>query len=227
MSNAISLAKEAAGRTAAQFIESGMLVGLGTGTTTHCFIEALGKRCQEGLRIQALASSERSATLAREQKIPLLQTDQVTYLDITVDGADQIDPQKRMIKGGGGALLREKILASISKEMVVIVDSSKVVEQFGSFPLPVEMVTFAYQATIKKLNALGYTGKLREKGGIPYVSDNGNYIFDISLPKPCLTPEKENQQIRAIPGVVETGFFFGLAGRVLIGFPDGRVEIRS
>ncbi|MBS4168525.1 ribose-5-phosphate isomerase RpiA [Parachlamydia sp. AcF125] len=227
MSNAISRAKEAAGQAAAELIKEGMLVGLGTGSTAHYFIKALGQRCREGLQIQAIASSEHSAVLAQEQKIPLLPANQVSYLDITIDGADQIDSQKRMIKGGGGALLREKILAFISKEMVVIIDSSKIVEQFGSFPLPVEIIPFAYQATIKKLDTFGYKGKLREKEGSPYVSDNGNYIFDVSLSGPCSTPEEDNQKIQSIPGVVETGFFSGLAGRVLIGFPDGRVEIRS
>ncbi|PJD97889.1 MAG: ribose 5-phosphate isomerase A [Parachlamydia sp.] len=225
MSNTFSLAKEKAGQAALPFITPGMRVGLGTGSTTYYFIEALGEACRKGLNIEAVASSEQSAELARAKNIPLLPQDRVTSLDVTVDGADQIDAQKRMIKGGGGALLREKILASISKEMIVVVDSSKVVETFHDFPLPIEIIPFLHQATIKKINNINLTGKLREKAGIPYVSDNGNYIYDVILPHPCLNPEELNQSIRSIPGVVETGFFFHLAGRVIVGFPTGKVEI--
>jgi len=227
MSNTISIAKEKAGQAALEFITPGMHVGLGTGSTTYYFIEALGEACRKGLHIQAVASSEQSAQLAKDNGIPLLPLDRITSLDITVDGADQIDAQKRMIKGGGGALLREKILASISKEMVVVVDSTKVVETFHDFPLPVEIVTFLHHAIIKKINDLGLTGKLREKAGIPYVSDNGNFIYDIIIPQPCLNPEELNERLRSVPGVVETGFFFHLAGRVIVGFPKGKVEIHS
>lgn len=220
-------AKEAAGTTAAQLIQPGMLVGLGTGSTAHYFIQALSKRCREGLQITAVASSEASLTQARESGISIADIQAIRQVDITVDGADEIDPQKRMIKGGGGALLREKILASSSREMVVIIDSAKQVSQLGAFPLPVEISPFAYQATIHKMNALGYQGKIRlSKQNDFYKTDNGNFIYDIQLPLPC-TPEKEEKALKALPGVVETGFFLGLAGRVIVGFPDGSVKIHS
>lgn len=222
-----NIAKENAGKAAIQFIKPKMRLGLGTGSTVFFFIQALGEACRQGLDTAVVASSKQSEKLAIEHRIPLLSKDQVTSLDLTVDGADQVDSHKRLIKGGGGALLREKIVASISKEMIVIVDSSKLVEHFGSFPLPIEVIPFLHAATIKKLNDLNLKGKLREKDGIAYVSDNGNYIFDALLPQPLGNLEELNLKIRSIPGVVETGFFFDMAGRIIVGFPNGSVEIHQ
>ena len=216
------IAKEAAGKRAADFVKDGMVVGLGTGTTATFFIKYLGVRCQEGLKITAVASSNQSFNLAKSCGIPLLNVDEVVVVDLTVDGADEIDDQKRLIKGGGGALLREKILAYMSKEMVVIVDSTKKVEHLGRFPLPVEISSFAFPATIHHLEKQGYKPALRKtKEGKWFVTDNGNMIVDIQLTFPCLYPEKENEIIKNIPGIIETGFFFHLARRVLIGYPDG------
>lgn len=225
-----STAKRAAAHAAAELVLPGMLIGLGTGSTSALFIEALSARCREGLRIQAIASSKAALEIAQKGQIPLVDADEVTTLDLTVDGADEIDPQKRMIKGGGGALLREKIVASMSREMVVIADSTKRVEALGAFPLPVEIVPFAFRATLAHLTELGYQGKLRGLGkgnGSLYITDNGNYIYDVRLPYPCHNPEEAHRKIRAIPGVVETGFFFGLAGRIVIGYPDGSIEIQD
>ena len=208
--------------------KDGMLVGLGTGSTASFFIDNLIERCKQGLKITAVATSIKSQDLAREGGIHLVNTDEITSIDLTVDGADEIDNQKRMIKGGGGALVREKILASISKEMIVIVDTHKVVDRLGAFPLPVEIIPFAYKSTIEKLEKLGVKGALRMDGHeFPYVSDNGNYIFDIKFTKPLEDPESVDRQIRGIVGVVDTGFFFNLAGRVVIGHSNGKVEIRS
>lgn len=218
-------AKKAAGYKAAEFVNDGMHVGLGTGSTAAFFIEALIQRCRQGLQIKAIATSEKSQAQAIAGGIPLLPADQATALDIAVDGADEIDTQKRMIKGGGGALLREKIIATMSKEMIVIVDRSKCVPLLGKFPLAVEIVPFAHQATIKALNDKGYKGQLRMHEGSPYKTDNQHFIYDIHFERPIDNPEYHEALIRPIPGVVTTGFFFNLAGRVIIGDTDGTVEI--
>ena len=219
--------KRAAGRAAAELIHEGMLVGLGTGSTAFYFIERLIERCREGLKIKAVASSKASYEQAKKGKIPLIDIELVTNLDITIDGADEVDPKKRLIKGGGGALVREKIVASMSREMVVIVDETKLVPHLGRHPLPVEIVPFAYKATLYKLEKLGYKGILRTNNqGHLYVTENHNYIFDLKFDTPCQQPEQEQEKIRNVPGVVDTGFFFHLAGRVLIGFNDGKTIIR-
>lgn len=217
-------AKALAGQKAAELVLPGMCVGLGTGTTAFYFIESLGLRCKQGLQIQAFATSERSALQAREAEIPLGDINEITDLDLTVDGADEIDHSKRMIKGGGGALLREKIVASMSHELIIVVDESKLVNHLGAFPLPVEITPFAYHRTVYKLNSLGYQGTMRQSKQTLYLTDNGNYIYDIKLDYPCLMPETDHDRIRSIPGVIETGFFFKLAKRVLIGRENGIVE---
>lgn len=221
-------AKKAAANAAIDFIKNDMIVGLGTGSTTTFFIQKLIERCKNGLHISAVATSQRSQDQALEGGIRMLNINDLTSIDIAVDGADEIDPKKRMIKGGGGALLREKIVANMSREMVVIIDESKRVKTLGQFPLPVEIVPFAYKATQYKLEKLGYFGTLRKNTANQiYITDNGNYIFDINFDLPCNTPEHENDRIRSVPGVVETGFFFNLAGRVVTGFNDGHVEIQT
>lgn len=220
-----TIAKEAAGKAAAELVEDGMLVGLGTGSTAAYFIKHLGIRCRNGLAINAVATSLMTSELAAKNGIPLIDIDSIARLDITVDGADEFDSRLRLIKGGGGALFREKIVAFMSHQMIVIADISKKVKHFGSFPLPVEIGRFAYAATLHHLKELGFEASLRasKEGGL-YVTDNGNMIVDIKLKNPCMNPEKEDKKIKSIPGVIETGFFFDLADRVLIGFPDGHIE---
>lgn len=219
-------AKKAVGTKAAELVEDGMLVGLGTGSTATCFIESLIKRCQEGLRIEAVATSRRSQQQALNGGIPVIDINRVSTLDICFDGADEIDPQKRMIKGGGGALLREKIVASMSHEMVVIVDETKCVDTLGKFPLPIEIIPFGYRSIVNKIENMGYTGKIRmESGNYKYVTDSGHFIYDAQLSPKHPAPEEIQEQILHIPGVVETGFFFNLAGRVIVGKSDGSVEI--
>lgn len=226
-SDPIVIGKRAAGEAAAKFIEEGMLVGLGTGSTAAFFIEALGKRCQEGLKITAVATSQQSAIQAQHLGIPVIDSSKITSIDITVDGADEIDPQKNMIKGGGGALLREKLLAAASKEMVVIVDETKLVDHLGTHPLPVEIISFAYRTTLLRLEKAGYKGVLRlNRDQSIFLTDNGNYIFDIQYNNHILDPQKEEERLKEITGVVETGLFFGLAKRVLIGYEDGFVKIK-
>lgn len=224
--SASSIAKKGAGEAAAMLIEPGMKVGLGTGSTAAYFIHALGKRCQEGLSIVAAATSEASASLARDLGIPLISSDEVTQLDITVDGADEIDHHKNMIKGGGGALLKEKILAKSSREMIVIVDESKYVNTLGRFPLPVEISAFAYQTTLMRLLQKGYQGKIRmnQEGGI-FITDTGHYIFDIQMNRPIYYPRNEEMKLKSIAGVLETGLFYQVAGRLIIGYHNGSVKI--
>jgi ribose 5-phosphate isomerase A len=218
-------AKRAAGVAAANLIQDGMQVGLGTGSTAFFFIEHLIQRCKEGLKIHGIASSIASHELALKGKIPLLDMESIDHLDVTVDGADEIDTHKRMIKGGGGAHVREKILACMSHEMIVVVDETKCVERLGKRPLPVEIIPFAWHATERHLNALGYRGKWRSAShGKMFLTDNGNFIYDIYFDSLLVDPETDNEKILGIPGVVDTGFFLGIAGRVIIGYADGRTQ---
>lgn len=220
--------KKNVGYKAAELIEQYMLVGLGTGSTTFYFIERLIQRFQQGLKIEVVASSTQSLELARRGGLPVLDINKLSSLDLTVDGADQVDSQKRMIKGAGGAHVREKIMASMSKEMLVIVDQSKIVEKLGRITLPVEILPFASKATISHIEKAGYKGFLRENPDRSlYITDNQNYLFDIYFPSVISSPEEEHRNLIEIPGVVDTGFFFNLAGRLIIGHFDGHhVTIR-
>jgi ribose 5-phosphate isomerase A len=220
-------AKIAAGRKAAEWIESGMIVGLGTGSTAECFIDSLIERCKKGLRIKAVASSRASAERAKKGGIAVEDINSVPRIHVTVDGADEIDLRKRMIKGGGGAHVREKILACASDEMVVVVDESKLVDSVGKCKLPVEVIFYGSPATRLKIETLGYKGKWRiNPDGTLFISENGNLIFDIFFDSPPPSPELDHDTLIRVPGVVDTGFFFNLAGRVVVGFEDGNIEVR-
>ncbi len=220
-------AKKAAGYFAAELIKDGMKVGIGTGSTVFYFIEKLLERCKGGLKISAAFSSIRSKELALKGPIKWIPDDLFTRLDVTVDGADEIDPAKNMIKGGGGALLREKMLASSSDEMIVIVDESKARPCLGEVKLPVEICPFAYTSTIHKIEALSLQGEIRKgEDGQPYHTDNGNLIIDLELTPPLFNPEKLHADLITIPGVMETGLFTSLAGRVIVGHSDGQVTER-
>lgn len=220
-------AKNAAGLQALEFIKEGMLLGLGTGTTAQCFIQHLIKKCQKGLNIKAVATSIASETMAREGGIPLLDVNAITSLDLTVDGADEIDPKMRLIKGAGGALVREKIIASMSREMIVIADQTKQVDKLGKHPLAVEVTPFAKQAIQRHFEDLKYTGQWRRKpSGALYITDNHNWIYDITFSKPLDHPETIHNELIQIPGVVDTGFFFHLATCVIIGRNDGTAVLQ-
>lgn len=209
-------AKEAAGVAAANLIQSGMTVGLGTGSTMAFFIARLAER---KLKIKAVATSIRSAELAKKLGIPLL--DEAAELDIAVDGADEIDKHKQMIKGGGGALLREKIVASMAKKLIIIIDEKKYVDKLGHFPLPVEISPFCYKATLEHL--AGFDPRMRkDKDGQLFLTDNGHYIADLHLKSPIENAVKMNTQLQNITGVLETGLFLNLNPTVLIGHPDGK-----
>lgn len=223
-----SAAKDAASKRALELVEEGMVLGLGTGSTSRFFIEHLIDRCKAGLKIHAVATSVASARLASKGGIPMLDINTLSSLDMTVDGADEIDPQRRLIKGAGGALLREKIIAKMSREMVVIADESKLVSTLGGRPLPIEVVPFGIEATKTQMQNLGYPGTWRMKEeGTFFVTDNGNYIFDVTLQGCSKSPEAIHSELLQLPGVVETGFFLGIAGRVIIGKSDGSVDIQT
>jgi ribose 5-phosphate isomerase A len=219
--------KKNLGYLAAQTIEDGMVVGLGTGSTAYYFIEKLIERAQGGLSIKVTASSEKSGSQAQKGGLELIELKQAPTVDLTVDGADEVDTRNRLIKGGGGAHTREKILAACSKKILIIVDESKLVEKLGHFHLPVEILPFGFTKTIEHLEQKGFSGKIRKNKDSFYITDNGNYIFDIHQPNCFEEPEIAHLSLISTPGVVETGFFLDLPIQVMVGYADGHVAIRS
>jgi ribose 5-phosphate isomerase A len=222
----MSSAKQAAGRRAAQLVEDGTDIGLGTGSTVRFFLEALAERIRdEGLTVRGVPTSIDTDQKAKALGIPVVGLDQVDLLALTVDGADEIDADFRMIKGGGGALLREKVVASITQHQVIVVDPGKVVERLGTtFDLPVEVVPFALPVVERALRQLG--GEPRLRGGDDYRTDNGNAILDVAFAGGIEDPAALELTLCATPGVVECGLFVGLADRCLIGHADGKVDER-
>ncbi len=217
--------KRAAASRAVEEIQNGMVVGLGTGSTVTFALEGMAKRIGDGLDMVGIPSSEKTADIARHLGIPLTDFDTYPHIDLTIDGADQVErPTLNLIKGLGGSLLREKIVAAASKRMIVIVDSNKMVERLGSrTPLPVEIVPFGWQATCEKLERLGFKPDLRTIDDIPFVTDEGNYIADCGVAEIADASALE-KQIVSIVGVVETGLFISVASMIVIGDING-VEI--
>jgi ribose 5-phosphate isomerase A len=225
----MSGAKQAAGRAAAELVEDGMVVGLGTGSTVHFVLERLAERIRsERLALRGVPTSLDTERKARTLGIPLVALDEVEELDLTLDGADEIDARFDMIKGGGGALLREKVVASLSKREVIVVDRSKVVERLGvRFALPVEVVPFARTAVARRIAALGAAWTLRMRDGREAaLTDNGNEILDCRFPSGIADAAALERALDEIPGVVESGLFVGLCHMVVIGGDDGRVVTR-
>jgi len=202
-----------------------MTVGLGTGSTAYWAIEMIGEKVKKNeLQIKAVATSKRSEEQARSLNIPIVSFAQIDQIDITIDGADETDEQLNLIKGGGGALLREKIVASNSKELIIIVDESKLVKHLGKFPLPVETVVFGWEKVFQKLKALGCVPKLRMENDHPYITDNSNYIIDCAFGE-IINPAALHEKLNAMVGVVENGLFINLAYKVIAGFENGKVKI--
>jgi ribose 5-phosphate isomerase A len=219
--------KESTGRAAAKLVRDGDVVGLGTGSTAYFTVIALGERVKAGLKIIGIPTSVKTGDLARSLGIPLTTLDEHPEIDITIDGADEIDPQLRMIKGGGGALLREKVVASASKKMVAVVDSAKAVAVLGKFPLPVEVIAFARTVVEKKIVALGGAPKLRTKpDGGTYITDNGNWILDCGFGE-IVDPPALALALSNVPGIVEHGLFIGLASMALVGRGERVEELRA
>jgi ribose 5-phosphate isomerase A len=217
--------KRIAAEKAVEWVKDGMTVGLGTGSTAYWAICKIGERIQEGLQIQAVASSKVTEQVAREIGIPLVALDEVETIDLTIDGADEVDRDYNLIKGGGGALLREKILAYNSHTFLVVVDESKLVGTLGRYPLPVEVVPFASAQTLRHLADLGCSAHLRKDGESLYTTDNGNYIVDCRFEQ-IPDPAALDIIIRTIPGVVETGLFIhNMVSHVVVGYKDGDVQV--
>jgi ribose 5-phosphate isomerase A len=217
-------AKQIAAEHAVESVKNGMTVGIGTGSTSAFAIEALGRKVRQGLSIKAVASSIRSEEAARNVDIKLIPFSEVDTIDIYIDGADEIDKDLNLIKGGGGALLREKLLAFNSKEFLVIVDDSKLVENLGKFLLPVEIIPFAMELTLKQLQKLGCTTTIRQDGGKPYITDNSNLIIDCDFKK-IIEVEQLHQSINSIPGVVENGLFTkNMVSKIVVGYESGKVK---
>lgn len=219
--------KVAAAERALAFVEPGMRLGLGTGSTAAKFIDALGHKVAAGLDVVCVATSGATQAQAEKLRIPMSTLDETPFLDLTVDGADEIDNELRLIKGGGGALLREKIVATASGRMIVIADESKLVPALGAFPLPVEVVQFGLTATRNMITALaadlGCEGDIRVRmldGGKPFLTDSGNLILDCHF-GPIDDPEELDEALKLVPGVVENGLFIGIADLAIIAGAEG------
>ena len=220
----ITQAKKAAGEKAASLVQPGMLVGLGTGSTAYWAIERLGAMVKEGLHIQAVATSIASEKQARELGIPITSFSEIQQLDIDIDGADEISEDLQLIKGGGGSLLREKIVALASRRRVIVADERKYVKTLGKFPLPLEIVPFGWELVFKTLQSLKGVPTLRTRDDKPYITDNSNYIIDCAFGT-IPNPEQLHQQLKAIPGIVETGLFINLKPTVIIAYENGDVKV--
>ncbi len=217
--------KRKAGERAVEYIKDGMVVGLGTGSTVKYTILKLGELVKDGLDIIGIPTSIATEKLAKEMGIKLGSINDYQVIDLTIDGADEVDRNLNLIKGGGGALLREKMIAHASKYEIIVVDESKVKRVLGDFPLPIEIVKFGYKRTMNVLSTLGCKPLLRVKNGEAYITDNGNYIVDCKF-KRIDEPAKLERRIDEIPGVVEIGLFVGLANKVIVGKKD-KIEIMT
>ena len=228
------LAKYAAARRAAEFVESGMKVGLGTGSTAAWLVKRLGERvAEEGLEIIAVPTSTQTAKLAEEVGITVSTLDDAGWLDLTIDGADEYDGELNLIKGGGGALLQEKIVATASDRMIVIADSTKKVETLGAFPLPIEVLGFGMKATtmlveemLEVLDVMGTKAVPRLKGDQLFVTDEGNHILDLHLGR-IGNARQMALVLNQVPGVVENGLFIDICDVIITGHGDGRVDMRD
>ncbi|SMR71212.1 ribose-5-phosphate isomerase [Aliiroseovarius halocynthiae] len=228
----IDAAKSIAAKFAVQFVEDGMRVGLGTGSTSAWMIRYLGERIKDdGLDIVCVPSSQRTAELAEGAGIRLSRLDDVKWLDVTIDGADEYDGELTLIKGGGGALLQEKIIATASDRMIVIADHSKEVGHLGAAPLPIEVVPFGLQTTramveavLEGMDVLGWEAAVRRVDGSPFTTDAGNHILDLHLNR-IGDPRRLALALNQVPGVVENGLFIDICDVVVAGHGDGRVEV--
>ncbi|MFW6252250.1 MAG: ribose-5-phosphate isomerase RpiA [Halanaerobium sp.] len=217
-------AKKLTGEKATEYIKDGMIIGLGTGSTAYYAIKKVGEMVRNGLKVRAVPTSKETAELAAEEGIELVELADVESLAVTIDGADEVDPNFNLIKGGGGALLREKIVASATEKLIIVVDETKMVEHLGAFPLPVEVTPFSWQYTQRMIEKFSCSSEIRKEDGEIFVTDNGNYILDCNFGK-IEDPVKITVELNKLPGVVENGIFAEMAEVVVIGYNDGRVEV--
>jgi len=219
--------KRIAAQKAVEIIEDDMVVGLGTGSTVKYALEYIGKRIQEGLSIKAIPTSIETKRIAQKEQINIVSLLEHPEIDVTIDGADEVDSNLNLIKGGGGALSREKIIAYHSKKVIIIADESKVVKILGiDFPLPVEVLKFEWESTKKALETFGCEVKIRKIFDDPFITDNGNFIIDCEFEK-INDPEQLEIDINMIPGVVENGLFIGLATEVIVGSKQGIITLEK
>jgi ribose 5-phosphate isomerase A len=214
--------KQAAALKAVEYVKDGMVVGLGTGSTAKHMVIALGEQVKRGMNLRAVPTSHETATLAMQCGITLIESDNRWIIDVAIDGADQVDPGFNLIKGGGGALLKEKIVAASAKQFIVLIDHSKRVPVLGgSFPLPIEVVSFGWGSTAREIEVLTKSPvSLRERNGAPYKTEAGNLILDVHLPR-IDQPRELEMTLNQIPGIVETGLFVNRTDLLIVGTPHG------
>ena len=217
--------KRAAALKAVEYVRDGMTIGLGTGSTAKHVVIALGEKITQGMRLRGVATSRETSELATQHKIPLLSDEQAWTFDVAIDGADQVDPQFNLVKGGGGALLKEKIVAASAKQFIVVVDHTKQVPVLGgSFPLPIEVVPFGWSSTAREIECVtGGKTVLRERQGNVFITEGGHYILDVHIAQ-IVAPQELERRLDRIPGVVESGLFVGRTDILIVGTPQG-VEI--
>lgn len=232
--NPIDMAKYVSARRSVDYVEDGMRVGLGTGSTAAWMVRCLGELVRnDGLKITGVPTSERTALLAKQVGVPITTLEEARWLDLTIDGADEFDDNLNLIKGGGGAHLMEKVVATASDQMVVISDASKHVTTLGAFPLPVEVIPFGWQTTkalieefLINMDVHGRTATLRLNRDEPFITDQGNYILDLHL-RQIDNARTLSLTLNQIPGVVENGLFMDICDVVIVGAADGSVEVRD
>lgn len=216
--------KQLVAKQAAQLVQNNMTVGIGSGSTIYWLIMELGNRVKNGLFFRAVPTSKKTAALAAQYNIPLAELNDVTTIDITIDGADEIDPHLQLIKGGGGALLQEKMVAAASRELFILADYSKLVQHLGKFPLPLEVIPFGWKQVQQQiLETYGVEAVLRLQDDQPLITDHGHYILDCSF-QHIEQPDELTFELNNITGVVDNGLFINMADIALIGFPDGKTE---
>lgn len=217
--------KQLAAEKSIEFIKDGMTIGLGTGSTVYFLVNKLAESVKQGLNVTCVSTSKQTSELAKSLGIKIINLNEVDHLDLTIDGADEVDGNLNGIKGGGGALLFEKIVAAASKKVIWIVDSSKYVKKLGKFPLPVEVIPFGSKQILKRFNDRGYNPEVRKNGSDIFITDSGNEIIDLHLNK-IEDSLKLEQEIKLIPGVVEVGLFNNIANMVIVGKENSTEIIR-
>ncbi len=216
--------KKLAGDKAVEYVKDGMLLGLGTGSTAYHAVNAVGRMVKDGLKIQAIPTSNATEKQARELGIPLLTIDEIDHVDLAIDGVDEIDPQFNAIKGGGGALYREKVVATLAKEIIWIMDESKLVEHIGAFPLPVEIARYGSKQAMARMSEYGWNPVLRVRDGKTFVTDNGNFIADLHMGAGFDIQDVKNK-LDGIVGVLEHGLFLNMCKRIIAATSSGEVKV--
>ncbi|OPJ57620.1 ribose-5-phosphate isomerase RpiA [Clostridium chromiireducens] len=212
--------KRIAGEKATEYIKDGMILGLGTGSTAYYMIKKVGELVRSGMNLKAVATSRNTENLAKELNITLVDIDEVDRIDLCIDGVDEIDKHFNAIKGGGGALFREKIVANLANEVIWIMDNSKLVDSIGAFPLPIEVLPYGYTQVIRKLKSYSLNPAIRVKDGNVFISDNGNYIVDLHIGNP-MDINDVYDKVNGLTGVLETGLFINMCKRIIVGTDSG------